>query len=249
MPVQIQRRAYRRRGPSPTSTCGCLLLVAGIITAFVVFGLLLLLPALPDIALRVAGFQPLGDTGAVFSTPAAPPPATGPDAYAPPQVVVDAGSYGRQSFSGDTGVYSVTISTAGGSQQMTASFTEAGIMDICRQYSPVCANGNDQFRNVSIDLRPGGGVIYADVSVPGVGVSQRVGVVLHLNNQMRFDVIGVDLNGTLYAAPPGQLAGLVNDLENVINDVLDRLKIEAGGSTYSVSQIYIDDDTLTAVLR
>jgi hypothetical protein len=123
-------------------------------------------------------------------------------------------------------------------------------MQMCYQRSDICSGSNPQYRNVQLDLRPGGAILYADVTVPQLNVTQRVGVVMRLDGSRRqFEVAGVDVAGTLYDVPPNEFSTLVNDAQRTGNDILNQLTLEQGGAQYDLSEVQISDDTLTLVLR
>ena len=122
-------------------------------------------------------------------------------------------------------------------------------MQLCQQVSTLCSADNTQYRNVQFDLRNGGAVFYADVTVPGLGVTQRAGVVLRLRDAARFEVAGMDVGGTLYDVPPEAFGDLVNEVERTGNDILRQLSVQADGTTYTLTEVYISDELLTLVLR
>ncbi len=246
--MRIERQ--RRRSNWPLIGCGC----ATALTALLAIGgvgIVLLVALLPDITLQLSGFSPIGDTDSIFEQAAALPTIEVMNPVTPPEVVVDLGAYGSQEIPAATNDYTVlTGSTSDGAPLATVSFDEAALMNLCRERSDICHNENDQYQNVRIDLRPGGAVVYADVTVPNLGIQQTAGVVLRLDSTARqFEVEGVDIGGALYETPPGDMSLLVEDIERTGNDLLNQLSLRAGGSQYTLSEVRIDDSTLTLILR
>ena len=88
-----------------------------------------------------------------------------------------------------------------------------------------------------------------DVRVPTIGIWQTAGIVLRLRGAAQFEVAGVDVNGVLYEAPPDNLGDIVSEVERIGNDVLRQLTLRAGGGNYTLSEVYIDEDKATLVLR
>src|SRR5690606_5310407 len=126
-----------------------------------------------------------GQTEAVFVEEAPAPTPVLQNATVPEQVTVNLGSYGgEQTVTTDNPAVDIAVgSDETGRQTAVVSFTESGLMDICRQQSDVCSGADPRFQNARIDLKPGGAIIYADVSVPtgyGFDVQQTAGVVLQL---------------------------------------------------------------------
>lgn len=246
---RIERQRRRRSSLLPL-TCGCLAGMA-ILGAVVVVAALFFLP---QIAARVAGFTPEGDTDQVFNvTPL--PTIYVQNPSQPAQVTVNMGEYGQQTFNNDSPqLYNFTLgSSVSGESLAVAAFTEAGLNELCRQRSTICSpNSNDpRLRNARIDLRPGGAVVYADVSIPQLGgIEQTAGVVLRWDAAARRAVFaGVDLNGTLYGSPPQGLGDTINEIEQRTNDLIQQLSVDAGGGVYSLSEVRVDDTSLTLILR
>ncbi len=240
----------RRRSSLLPLTCGCVAGVA-LLGAVAVVALLFFLP---QIGARLAGMVPEGDTEQVFiATPQ--PTVQLQNPTEPAQVTVNLGDYAPQSFNNDNPqLYSFsTGSGAGGESLAVASFTEAGLNDLCRQRVTICsANSTDpRFRNGRIDLRSGGAVIYADVTIPQLGgFEQTVGIVLRWDAAARRVVAaGIDYGGTLYNPSQQALSDTVNQIEQQANDLVQQLSVSAGGGVYTLSEVSVDDMTLTLILR
>ncbi len=120
---------------------------------------------MPGLALLVAGFKPQGSTSQIFVGQAAPLPIQLENPVTPPEAVVNLGSSGTQELPANN----VQTGTINGSAAAAVSFTENDLMDLCRQRTTFCSDTNPQYKNVQVDLQPGGGVIYADVNVPEIG--------------------------------------------------------------------------------
>jgi len=245
--MRIQRYNYRNR--SMYLGFGCLIGLA-MCAIVVVIGVLIIIPALPTIGLRLMGFSAQGETQALFSevTPVEPIPLENP--VVPSQVTLNLGSYGTQNLAPDTLAYTVEVGTMGGSQAAMVNFTEAGLMEMCRNKSEICRNEDSRFQNVRLDLKPGGAIVYADITLPDIGISQNVGVVLQLDTpNAHFTVAGVDVAGTLYQVPPNEMGDLVGEVERIGNDVLRQLTLQVAGENFTLAEVYIDENQLTFVLR
>jgi hypothetical protein len=251
--MRIQRYPARRN-PLPY-VIGCALaalFVCGAVGAVAVF---FLLPRLPGVAAQVAGFEAQGDTERVFADNALiPTPIPLNNAVQPPQVTVNLGELGTQTLSTDTDAYQVAVgSDPGGQETAVVTFTEQSLMALCYQRPDVCNPPNAQYRNPRIDLRPGGAVVYAEVSIPtqyGVTIDQTAGVVLKLTPDRRqFQFRGIDLNGQLFDVPPDALAGTVREFEQRGNALLNQLSLDAGGGRLSLADVRIDDSTLTLIMQ
>ena len=240
----------RRRASWLPLACGCLAAV-GIVTVIVLVGGFLLLP---QIIGRITGLTPQGKTEAIFAQVTPEPTVVLQNPTALPQITVDLGSFGQQTLNSDPQLYHFTVGTgANGQPTTTANFTEAGLMQLCYQRSTVCGpNSTDpRFRNARIDLRPGGAIIYADVTTPQTGnLVFPAGVVVRWDEPSRKVVFtGVDMAGQLYTTPPQNLADTISSVEQQMNDLIQQAAVEVGGGHYTVSDVIITDTTATLILR
>lgn len=244
--MQIQRFPNkRRRGPLG---CGCITLL--VLSLIVVVGFVLLWPALPGIVLQLSGFKASGETAQVFATVPPPPPNLSvQNARTSNAALVDAGRYGQFDLNA-AGVRVTTGQNSAGTRVASLNLSENDLMTLCRQYTQICDTGDDRVRNATVDLRPGGAVIYADVNVPGVGIWQRAGIVLRLSeSRTRLDVMGIDVDGVLYQAPPQDFGISITEIESAANQIITQATLQANGNSYRVSEIYADERQLNIVLR
>lgn len=252
------RPEYRRprRGNSTLKMlgCGCLGAV-GVLLVVGVIAVVVLLPRLPDLAAMVIGMTSRGATTDVFVEVTPAPTVALQNVSEPPQVTVNLGHYGGpQTLSTNNPAYDVAVgSDQTGQQTAVVTFTESSLLDICRQQTDICSGADPRFQNPRIDLKPGGAIIYADVSVPtgyGFDIQQTAGVVLQLDASGRqFVFTGVDLNGSLYTNPPAELASTVAEFEQIGNDVLNQVSIDAGGGALTLQRAQIDETTLTLIMQ
>jgi hypothetical protein len=245
--MRIQRPAGRSN--LPYIGIGCVLVLAACLIVTVV-GALFLLPRLPEIMLQVGGFQPEGETDSIFTNITPIPTIQFDNPVIVSDAVIDLGNYGSEPLNSSRYDYVLTTGGVSGQQVATLTFTETSLMALCAQRTTVCSGTGGVYRNGRIDLRPQGAVIYADVFVPQLGSWQNLGVVMRLDSTHRqMQVIGVDFNGTLFAAPPTELGSIVRDIEQTGNDILRQLALEANGERYLLSEIRTDDTTLTLIMR
>lgn len=246
--MQIQRQRPRPNR-TPMIVCGCLAVMGGVGLVLVV-AVILLLPLLPGLALQFSGYQPQGNTQQVFANVPPEQPVVVENAVSPTQAVINLGQYGSQELP-QTLNYTLSVgNSANGAPLATVAFTETSLMDQCYQRTDICSNTNPQYRNARIDLRPGGGVIYAEIFIQQFGIWQPVGVVMRLDaSQRQFEIAGVDVNGTLYALPPNGMADQITEIVTMGNQALQAASLEAGGGRYTLTQVQITDTTLTLVMR
>jgi hypothetical protein len=255
--MQVQRYSpIRRRNNLPLIVAGCvgMVVVCGIVALAVG---LFAITALPGIAAQSIGLEPAGDTDAVFSQPGAPTPVILIQATIPvQQVLLDAGQFGQQQLDNAHPGIEIALGSenTGGdvpSQPtvLRATFDENALVDVCRQYSPLCSSAGEPIRNVTFDLRPGGVIANGDFFIPQASIWQRVGVVMHLTGANTLAVVGVDINGQLYSTPPGDMANMVDQAAQAANDALRQLSMQTGGTSYALSEVYADDATLTLIMR
>lgn len=259
--MRIQRAGPRRQQRLQIG-CGCGIL-AGFAVIFTCAGLYAF-GLLTPIILGLAGVERVGTTEELLEV--AEPVTTVAVSNPQPQLraVFDLGSYGEQVINTDTLSYTVTTGSVADEAPAdvapniaTAAFSEAGLLDICRQRSPVCRGEDSRFRNVRFDLRPGGAVIFVEVDA---GVFwQRIGVVMRLTSDQTFEVIGADIDGSTYnvgSLPPfipadtrATINDAITDVDRIGNQVLQDLVVSTGGDVYRLNAISITDDQLILNLR
>jgi hypothetical protein len=248
--MRIERPRRRRSSVLPLA-CGCLA-VFGILVAVVLVGGVLLLP---NIISSVTGLTPKGETAEIFAEVTPQPTIILQNTAEPQQVTVDLGQFGQETLNNNQPqLYNFTVGAGVGGQPMaTATFTEAGLMNICYQRSTICGpNSSDpRFRNARIDLRPGGAVVYVDATVPQLGnIPFPVGVVVQWDSAARrAKVTGVDIGGTLYTPTQQSLSDLVTTVEQQMNQMIQQAALQINGGRYTVSEVSIDDSSVTLILR
>ena len=246
VPIEVHLRVQRPKWKGvPLGLCGCLAAVMALVVVLGIIAVVLFFN-MPTLALMVAGFKPQGSTIQVFAGQATTPPIQLENPVTPPEAVVNLGSSGSQ----DLPANNVQTGTINGSAAAAVSFTETDLMNLCRQRTTFCSDTNPQYKNVQVDLQPGGGVVYADVNIPQLGSTQRIGVALRLDGSHRqFEVMGVDVGGTLYGLPTGELGQRVLDVASKANELLQAASLQAGGGVYNLSDIRIDANSITFVMQ
>ncbi len=228
--------------------CGCLAFTAAAALVVGMAVVLIVVPRLPELALRAAGFTQMGSTSNVFTNRPVQPSVTLNNTVTVPDARLNLGSLGEQSVSAVGANAVVGESSIGRAAAVT--LTEANLMDLCRQRSAICAGGNGQYRNARIDLRPGGAVIYGDIYIPDIGLWQSLGVVAQVDASGRqIQVLGVEVGGQLYSLPAGTITKRVNDLVTQVNTALMQFSLDTGGGQYGLFTLEVTDDALTVVLH
>lgn len=247
----LPRYNYQRRGSAftPLLYVGCGAMLLGLCAAAVVVALIAL-PNPQSFALQVLGFRSAGQTDAVFADQ---PARTAPPLQQPApvsQIIVSIPQVGQQAIIPDgerlqavTGLDPVTSQ-----RTLQAQADEAGLLALCQQYSPLCAEGDGQVRRVRFDLRPNGLIVYGELLIPGLNTWQPIGIVFQQVGR-RLGVVGVDVNGMLLVDPPAPYNTLVQQAEEAINNLLGTLGATVDGSAYTLQELFIDDNQLTLVLR
>jgi hypothetical protein len=256
MRVERHRSMSRGRGLLVGAGCGFMMLFATVIFCA---GIYTFSPILTPFAFQVIGVERVGETDTLFEEVEVEPTVVVQNASAPSEVRVDAGRLGSGTLNSTSRDFSVqTGTTVEGTQVATVSFTESELLELCREYSDVCRGQDNRLRDVAIDLRPGGAVVYANAQFELFGRTEwrRVGAVMRLDSsRTRLDVIGVDVAGTVYDAAtlPGELAASVgraiDELEQQGNEALQQLSLSTGSQNYRLQRVSIDDTSLTLILQ
>ncbi|MFN8379869.1 MAG: hypothetical protein U0452_14490 [Anaerolineae bacterium] len=239
-----------RRNGGCACGCGCLSLLA-LAVAVTLAGVLFTWPRLPNLAAQAVGFQERGAVAQVFEaiTPV-PAPVLANLAPAGP-VTFTVPSMGSGTLTGTEGVaLQIGSDPLGGAAAGQITLTENDLVALCARYADVCLS-DPRFQNPRVDLRRGGAVVTADVTLPELGgITQSVGIVVSVDSTGReLRVQGIDLGGTLYAVPNNDIGNLVRNAEAQLNSVLAQLVVDTSAGRLALDRITMDDSTLTVTLR
>lgn len=240
--MRIERYATR---PKNRSGCGCLLLLLGISTIFAII-MIVLLPAIPAIGLRLAGFQPIDQPITQATAESIPVINSAQNAS---QVIVSAGSYGQRTISASS-AYTMQIGTdeaGAGIAQIT--LTESGLATLCNQYTDGCSSNGSPFRNASVNLQNGQTIISGDAFISSLNTWQSLSAIVSVTPNNTINVDGVEIGGTVFAIPDGELGQRIRDIQSTANQALQQLSVQSNGVTYRLSDITITETQLVATFR
>jgi len=261
--MRIERSVYKENRSD--SAClrtglGCGLLLA-LSCGLMAIGFLTFLPRLPELILRASDFEGVGETRqfvASAPTPLPLPPLSNPQPIAS-GLRLNAGSGTQPINLGDTGVR-ISRAQASDGAVIQVSASEA---DLRRAYQQIIT---PQLRrdpslewidldSLAFDLHNGGLIVRGDLAVPQAGIRQNVGIVLQFTPENQLRLVGLDVNGALLT--PGlasnanqvNLAELVREVEQALNQGLRQMSITIDGQSYSLWRMSANAETLTLLLR
>ncbi|MCS6836884.1 MAG: hypothetical protein NZ750_12820 [Anaerolineae bacterium] len=261
--MRVERSVYKENRSNSAclrTSLGCGLLLA-LSCALMSLGFLAFLPRLPELLLRVSGFESVGQTSTYIAsapTPLPLPPLSNPQPVAS-RLSLNTGS-GTQAINlGDTGVR-ISRAQANGAPVIQISASEA---DLRRAYQQLIT---PQLRrdpslawidldSLAVDLYNGGLIVRGDLNVPQVGIRQNLGIVLQFTPENQLRLVGLDVNGTLLTpslaenASQANITELVREVEQALNQGLRQMSVTIGGQAYSLWRMSANSETLTLLLR
>lgn len=241
--MQVERYQPKKKTNPLLMACGCLFFGIVFLGAAVVVGLLLFAPQIQSLVMEQAGFEDLGDVDTVLSnTPQPVPVLENPQEVQ--NVVLEAGGYSQTLSDNSTG-YEVVVGENNQSSELQISFDEAGLLAQCQQLTPICSNENSQVRNARFDLKPNAVIIRGEFQ----GIPQEAGLVMLVQNDTELAMLGLEVGGSIFAPTSPDLITLVNEAGTQLNQLLDNLTAQAGGDSYTLSSIIVDENTLTLIMR
>lgn len=248
--MRLERyRPRRNHSDRVVKGCGVLSVLIGVVM-LVVTAVGLLAPELPALIIQSIGFQEIGETSTVFEGVTPVPTVVVQMGEAPPSVIVDAGSYERERFSGTGSLYELEIGVDENSQgMMRVTFEEDNLVALCQRYSNICGDQGVNIRRTAFDVRVGGVFIQTQIYSPQLDLWQDVNLVVRQVGETGFEIAGVDIDGTLYGLPSGQIAQTVTQAENTLRDALAQLTVEAANTEFVLSSVITTDSSIAFVLR
>lgn len=247
--MKVERQPARRKQLS-CARFGCGAVAVAILGIMVALALgWLVLPQVQNLFLANFGLESMGETDDLFDAPIQATAILN-DPRPVDSVRIDSGSYSQTFDDANSPYYEVVVGSAGVDdiQQMQVSFTEDGLYQQCLAIADICAPQGNGLRNARFDLRPNGLIIHGEFQLQE-NTWQRAGLVVQVVERNRLDIVGIDINGSLFTANNPELANLLNEAETRSNALISQLVAQAGGTRYTLQQIIIDSDTLTFILR
>ena len=200
----------------------------------------------PSIGLRLAGFQPI-EKNINQSTPEPIPVIN--SAQSTSQVILSTGSWGQRTIN-SASAYTIQIGTDENNRNIAQiTMTESGILSVCRQYTDFCTATGDQFRNVIVNLQNNSATISGEAFIPSLNTWQALSAIVSITIENEIVLDGVEVNGTLFSIPDGELGQQLRDIQSNANQVLSQLALQANDKTYKLSDITITETQLVATFR
>lgn len=226
-----------------------------------VIAVALLGPQLVNVIVGAIGLEARGQTTELFNDITPEPTFVLNSATEPESVQIDVGTLGQETLSNDNPtLYSYRLGyDARETRTLQIVMSEDGVNELCRQRTTACSEDttNSDFRNVRIDLRPGGAVVYFDYSnVSGNASTQLTGLGLVMTwdqTARRLRVQGVDFAGALFGpgTNPQNLPFPITfeEVEQRVNEALASAAATADGRRYQIVAMTIRESDLVMTLQ
>lgn len=240
--MQIERYPSRQRR---FRSCGCAFIILGIGAVLAVF-IVLALPALPAIALRVAGFVP---------AESAPNPAAAEtipavrNAEARSSILLSAAGFGQLNLSASPNYRIITGTDDSGADMVQITIRAEHIRPLCLQYTDFCEERGHPFRRADITLGSGGLVIAGEAFVDILNAWQAIELRLSLSPANAIQIDSVSVNGARYRIPDNELGRRIGEALASANQMLQGLSVQTEGKTYQLADIIITESQLVAAFR
>lgn len=244
MNLKIERYSSQRNHRL-SGGCGCGLIMVSLGIALIV-GIALIAPALPAIGLRLAGFQPI-EQPVHESTPEPIPVIIAPQTSS--QMILSAGTFGQRTLPQSSAYTMQTGINEAGADVAQITIAESGISTVCAQYTQVCSESGNPFRNVTVNLQNNRATISGEAFISSLNTWQAVSVIVSLSETNTIQVEGVEVGGTLFAIPDGELGQRIRDVQSTANEAIRQLGVQTNGSSYSLSDIILTETQLVATFR
>lgn len=207
---------------------------------------LIVLPAIPTIGLRLAGFESI-QPNTIQTTPETIPVIQ--NAQTATTTTLSASGFGSQILPASS-AYTVQTGTAeDGSTIAQITLSESGIGTLCTQYTDVCSESSNTLRNTTFDLATGTATISGEAYIASLNTWQPISALVSLTPNNRIRVEGVNINGALFAVPNNDIGQRIRDIETTTNQALAQLSLQADGGSFNLSDIAVLESQLVATFR
>jgi hypothetical protein len=259
--MQVERGGSVGRQRRGMGCGGCLAVIGGVMGLSIVLLVVVFIffrAQITNLGLSLAGVETLGNTQQILALNVTPVPTIPPldGAVEPETFNLQLGPVtdGPLSVPNNAGV---TLQTGQSSEGYVAvvTTTERDFVSQCLRASALCGPQGEAFGDITVsNLRPdfnlGSVVLTATVRVADVPVQQNIGLVFRLNaGGNRFEMLGVDLNGFLFADPPPEIQGFVDDAEAQLNNLVAQVVVDAAGMRYTLDRIVISEQQMALLLK
>ena len=238
-----------RRQPASFSlprSCGCALLLPLLLVATLYAALPLLPDFVPELILRVSGFQAIAATA--IPEPAVDAPAL-TDVVGVAGVAYDLGEYGALTLPRNAARSVVMGRDARGQQSLQVSLSGDDLADLCRAYSDYCGDNGASIRRVNFDLRQGGLRVAGELRIPLL--NKWLAFELHpaFPGGAAIAIGGITIGGQRYALPEHSLGASFLGMLSQANQALQQLYAAYDGRGYKLAALDIREDRLVATFR
>ena len=240
--MQIERYPSR---PKRFRTCGCAFIMLGIGAVLAVF-IVLAAPALPAIALRVAGFAPAESAPSPAAAAAIPAIR---DAQAQPSILLSAAGLGQLTLPASPSYSIISGIDDSGADTVQIIIRAEDIRPLCLQYTDFCEAQGHPFRQADIRLGNGSLVIAGEAFVDILNAWQAIELHLSLSPASAIQIDTVSVNGARYRIPDNELGRRIGEAQTGANQMLPGLSVQTDGKTYQLADIIITESQLVAAFR
>ena len=240
--MQIERYTSRQKR---FRACGCAFIILGLGAVLAVF-VVLAAPALPAIALRIAGFEPIESTRRPATAAAIPAVKA---AEARPSILLSAAGFGQLNLPASPNYSIITATDGEGADFVQITIPEENIRTLCLQYTDFCGERGNPFRRATVAMGSGSIVIAGEVFVDLLNTWQAIELHLSLSpaNAIQIDSVGID--GTRYRIPANELGQRIREVQADVSQMLQGLSVQAEGRTYQLADIIITEAQLVTAFR
>ena len=240
--MQIERYPSR---PKRFRACGCAFIMLGIGAVLAVF-IVLAAPALPAIALRIAGFAP-ADSAPSPAAAAAIPAIS--EAQAQSSILLSAAGLGQLTLPASPSYSIIAGADDSGADTVQIIIRAEHIRPLCLQYTDFCEAQGHPFRQADIRLGNGSLVIAGEAFVDILNAWQAIELHLSLSPASAIQIDTVSVDGARYRIPDNELGRRIGEAQASANQVLQGLSVQTDGKTYQLADIIITESQLVAAFR
>lgn len=221
-------------------------MIAAVLASLVLVAVVLLSPALPTIALRVIGFEPIRGTEAPVTQGAIATLAKAAKGSAVSFITAD---FGRLDLPPGTDLEVIVGDDVLGARVLQIVFRDRDMLKLCLQFTGYCGDRGSPIRRAKISVADGLITISGEAFLDLINVWGAIDIHVRVDRDAVLKIDSISLGGLRYELPANALGNRIRQFEATIAQIVQQLQVESSDGVFSFAGFDLSDNRLVASFR